>query len=151
RCEAMSIHVAILLRPYIKMILSGRKTVESRLTTSLRTPYDHVKPGERIYFKASSGPYMATAIADGVKFYNGLTPEKVAALHKQWNGEVCGEAEYWRQKRNSRYGTFVRLRDVEATTAGPNLPPSNGFAWFTVSDSMMPKDFFDVTLTAGAI
>ena len=28
----MPVHIAILMRPYLKLILEGRKTVESRLT-----------------------------------------------------------------------------------------------------------------------
>ena len=62
----MPVHVAILLRPYIKLILSGRKTVESRLTITPRAPFEGIKPGDRIFFKASAGPYMATAVADAV-------------------------------------------------------------------------------------
>ena len=148
----MPIHVAILFRKYIEMILAGTKTVESRLTITPRPPYRTINPGEVIYFKASSGPFMASAVAAAVEFHDGLTPAKVAGLQKKWNPRVRGDDEYWRWKRNSRYATFIELRGVRAIApgAGPNIPPSRGPAWFTLDDTMAPKPL-EVLLTAGAI
>ena len=146
----MSVHVAILLRPYIRLILSGRKTIESRLTRTSRAPYRAIEPGERIFFKASSGPYMATAVADAIEFHDKLTPGKVHDLRRRLNDRVCGDGRFWRFKRDSRYATFITLRDVEPTDAGPKMPPSQGLAWFVLDDGAGPA-VFDVPLTAGAI
>ena len=60
----MSIHVAILKREYLRMVLSGQKTVESRLAKVRCPPFEQVVAGERLFFKASGGPFMAPAIAD---------------------------------------------------------------------------------------
>lgn len=152
----MAVHVAILLKRYIELILAGDKSVESRLTITPRTPYRRIAPGERIYFKASAGPFMATAVADAVEFYDSLTPARVAALKKQWNSQVRGEAGYWLKKSNSRYATFIRLRDVQPAATGPRIPPSQGLAWFTLSDTMAPPAppagaSFEIALTAGGI
>ncbi len=68
----MAQHVAILYKRYIDLILAGRKTVESRLTKGLIEPYGRIEPGDRIWFKVTSGPFMATAIADAVAFHEGL-------------------------------------------------------------------------------
>ncbi len=152
----LMLHVAILLKPYIQLILSGAKTLESRLTVTPRTPYRRIAPGERIYFKASSGPYMATAIAGAVEFHENLTPSRIEALRRRHNAAVRGQPEYWKFKRSSRYATFIRLRDVRATSTGPEMPPSRGPAWFTLPEpTTAPKpaplpEAFDIKLTRSA-
>ena len=133
----MSTHVAILLRPYLRLILSGRKTIESRLTRNNLPPYRRIRVGERIYFKASAGPYMASAIAAHVEFHDSLTPAKVERLRARLDQGVCGRPEHWHAKRLARYATFIWLRDVQALTQGPAIAPSHGPAWFVLDD---PKE-----------
>lgn len=149
----MATHVAILLRPYIRRILDGSKTVESRLTRTRRPPLDCVAAGDRIFFKASSGPFMATAIAAKVETHRDLTPAKINALRRKHNAKVGGDAEYWAGKRDCRYATFITLRDVRSVSVGPAPPPSRGAAWFVVPDppdNLAPAGGFDLTLSRAA-
>ncbi|MCX5661180.1 MAG: ASCH domain-containing protein [Planctomycetota bacterium] len=115
----MTTHVAILLRRYIRLVLAGSKTVESRLTRTRKAPLDCVSVGDTIHFKASAGPYMATAVVAKVETHRDLTPAKVEALRRKHHKAVGGDAAYWRAKREARYATFITLRDVKATSAGP--------------------------------
>jgi nicotinate-nucleotide pyrophosphorylase (carboxylating) len=143
----MAQHVAILYKHYIELILAGRKTVESRLTKGALVPHRAVEPGDRIWFKVSSGPFMATAIAGDVRFHDGLTPAKVAKLKREHNAAVCGDDAYWQRKGDARFATFIELRDVEAIDAGPLFEPSRGPAWFVIDKQPAGT----VTLTGGAI
>lgn len=149
----MSIHVAILMRPYLQMILDGRKTIESRLTMRPIAPYQAVAAGDRIFFKASAGPFMGTAVAEEVFFFGDLNRAKVMQLRNRFNGEVCGDSAFWDWKRDSRYATFLRLAQVQPTSTGPRLAPSRGPAWFVLPDAMAPRVpvMFEVVLSAGAI
>lgn len=148
----MTVHVAILFDHYIKLILSGEKRIESRLTRDGRTPFRNIASGDLIYFRASGGPYLARAAAEEVTFFDELNPKKIARLRARFNGEVCGNDEYWNWKKTSRYATFIRLRDVCPVSDGPMMSPSNGIAWFTLEDSLKhTTDFFEIELTAAAI
>ncbi len=142
----MAVHVAILLKRYVDLILDGRKTIESRLTKTTREPYQAIAPGERIHFKASSGPYMATAVADRMEFFTNLTPADIDRLQHEHNRGICGDDAYWDWKRDCRYATLVWLRDVQATGQGPSMEPSRGIAWFVLEDPSMQAE-----LTGGAI
>jgi hypothetical protein len=133
----MATHLAILLKPYVEMILDGRKTMESRLTRTPLPPYRMIEPGDRIFIKISSGPIAATALADKVRFYNDMTPRDVQTLRKRHDQDICGNDEYWAMKRDSRYATLVRLRDVQATSEGPRVH-STGRAWFVVDERTWP-------------
>ncbi|MEX0655869.1 MAG: hypothetical protein WD534_01680 [Phycisphaeraceae bacterium] len=145
----MACHVAILRRPYVQAVLAGRKTVESRLSRTAVEPYGCVTEGERIFIKASGGPFMATAVAGRVASFENLRPSDVATLRDHFNARVCGDDDYWRTKRDARYATFVELRAVEACAVGPGYAKSAYKAWFTLPDEASP--WLEVALTAGAV
>lgn len=145
----MAIHVAILKRPYLELILRGRKTIESRLTTTAQPPFGRIAAGERLFFKVSAGPFMATALAGRVEQFSDLNVSRMHALYRQFNAGVCGEAAYWQFKKHSRYAVFVHLREVQPIDVGPTYEPNNWKAWFVLPESASPLR--DWPLTAGAI
>lgn len=128
----MTDHVAITLPRYIHLILQGRKTIETRLSRQPIAPYHKITPGDRIYFKASAGPYMATALASEVFFFANLTPARIRTLRQLFNHAVCAEPAYWQNKSTSRYATFIFLDQVCPARHGPALSPSRGLAWFVL-------------------
>ena len=69
----MNHHLAILKKQYLDAILAGRKTIESRLYQTKQKWLSQVNTGDKIFLKASSGPVMATAIVDKVKYFENLT------------------------------------------------------------------------------
>jgi ASC-1-like (ASCH) protein len=108
----MNHHLAILKKQYLDAILAGRKTIESRLYQTKQKWLTRVSAGDRIFLKASSGPVMATAIVDKVKYYENLTAGQIAQMQKQYNQQILGDEQYWRDKTNSRCGILVWLKDV---------------------------------------
>ena len=65
-------HLVILKTEYIKAILEGRKTIESRFTKTRREFFGRVSPGDKVFLKVSSGPVCATARVIKVKWYENL-------------------------------------------------------------------------------
>lgn len=128
------IHIAVLLKPYLDLVLTGEKTVECRLTQQALAPFELIEPGDRIYFKQSSGPYRATAITDEALFERDLTPRRVEEIKRDYNEFIRGEEEFWRIKRNSRYLTLIWLREVQPISVGPEIPPLQGRAWTSLPD-----------------
>lgn len=133
------IHVAVLLRPYAELILSGEKTVECRLTKHQRPPYNGVESGDRIYFKESAGPWRLTAVADEVLFEDDLTPGRIREIRRDYNDLIRGDGRYWKWKRDARYLTLIWLREVEPVTTGPGVRPLQGAAWLTLPDAGAPR------------
>src|SRR5262245_20163342 len=113
------IHIAVLLKPYLDLVLSGRKTVECRLTRQARDPYERIEAGERIYFKQSAGPYGVTAVVDHVMFESGLTPKRLQEIRRDYNDEIRGDASFWNYKRNSLFCSLIWLKDVQPIDNGP--------------------------------
>ncbi|MEM8737392.1 MAG: hypothetical protein AAGG38_02800 [Planctomycetota bacterium] len=144
----MPIHVAVLQREYLRMILAGQKTVESRLAKVRCPPFGAVTAGERLFFKASGGSFMATALADEVHDHAHQTPTQLDALRTRWNPAVCGTDEYWNQRRDRPFATFIRLRGVEPLDCGPRYKTQNMRAWYTLTDTANP--LLDIKLRRGA-
>lgn len=109
----MNHHLAILKKPYLEAILAGRKTVESRLYQTRHKWLSQISAGDKLFLKASSGPVMATATVASVKRFENLTARQIAELQRQYNQQIGGNEQYWKEKMNSRFGVLVWLKDVQ--------------------------------------
>lgn len=145
----MPIHVAILKQMYLQMVLSGEKTVESRLRKTRGVPWGEVVAGERLFLKASGGPFMATAVAGPVHDHADLDPRAIMQLGERWDEQVCGGRSYWEGKADARFATLIELRGVEPLAVGPRYDVQNMRAWYVLEESASPV--LDVTLTGGAL
>jgi ASC-1-like (ASCH) protein len=109
----MNYHLAILKKQYLDAILKGRKTIESRLYQTKQKWLSQVNAGDKIFLKAASGPIMATAIVDKTECFENLTAENIAEMQKQYNRQILGDEQYWREKMNSKFGVLVWLKKVQ--------------------------------------
>lgn len=132
------LHLAVIHPTYARLILEGRKTIESRLSRVRCIPYSHVAPSERIYFLARRADLIVTAIADQVVSLADLTPRDVSRLRRDFGGPIAADDAYWREKRDARYATFIWLRDPERAAYAPDdvhgRAASYRSAWLTRPD-----------------
>ena len=108
----MNYHLVILKKPYLDLILGGRKTIELRLTRARRPPGPRALPGDRLFLKASGGPVCAVATAAEVRYYEDLTPERVAGIRQEYNEQIQGGDAVWQSMMDCRSGFLVWLRGV---------------------------------------
>jgi ASC-1-like (ASCH) protein len=106
-------HLVILKKPYLDAILGGQKRIESRFTKTRPAYFGLVSGGDRLFFKQSSGPVCAVATVEAVEDFEELTPKRIAALKRRYNGDIGGSSEYWRSKADCRFGMLVWLTGVE--------------------------------------
>jgi ASC-1-like (ASCH) protein len=106
-------HLAILKKPYLDAILTGRKKIESRFIKTKHSPFEQVAAGDTIFLKISSGPVCATATAATVENFENLTPRQIAAIKEKSNHQICGSDEYWQNIADCRFGVLVWLKDVK--------------------------------------
>lgn len=152
-------HIAILHQRYLKLILNGTKTIESRISKSRHAPWGRINAGDLIHFKQSSGPFMAQALAVKVHSFDHLTPEKLQRLQKRFSARTLGPQAYWTSKQHCQYATFIELAHVTPTTDGPSFPRSYGQAWFVLDTQTQQQNDhapgvtspLQTILTAGAL
>ena len=107
-------HLVILKKPYLKMILDGRKRVELRLSKMRQPGFGRVLPGDKLFLKISSGPVCAIATAADVKNFENLTPAKILDIKQRYNHDIGGSDEHWQSKMDSKFCFLVWLKDVKA-------------------------------------
>jgi predicted transcriptional regulator len=107
-------HLVILKKPYLGMILDGRKRIELRLSKARQHGFGRVLPGDRLFLKVSSGPVCAIATAADVKNFENLTPDKILELKRQYNHEIGGGDEHWQNRIDCKFCFLVWLKDVRA-------------------------------------
>ena len=130
--RGVAVHVAILKRDYLDRVLSGKKTVESRMTKTAMPPFGCIEPGETIFLKESGGRFRAEARAGRVWSFEDLTAAKVEQLRRRFQKRVGGDAAYWQSKQDARYATFVELTEVVPAAEGPDYAKSPYRAWFVL-------------------
>jgi hypothetical protein len=123
-------HAAILHKPYAQAVLSGIKTIESRLSVQRREPYGVVRPGERLWIRAAGGGFVARAVIARVEFHADLDEQGVDQLRARYGGLILGDEAYWEAKRRARYATLLWLSEVEPASHGPSFRwlPRSGWA-----------------------
>ncbi len=130
-------HLVILKRFYLDMILSGRKTIESRFLKTRRRFFDRLDAGDILFLKESSGPVCGKAKVAAVKKFENLQPSRIKKIKEQYNQSICGTEEYWKSKLSSRYGILVRLADIERIEP-VNIRKSDWRSWVILEKG---KDF----------
>jgi len=138
-------HLVILKKPYLDLILSGRKTIESRLTRARGEAFGRVRPGDKLFLKVSAGPVYATATVADVRYYEDLTPQRVAEIKQQYSQQIGGDDAVWESKIDCRYGFLVWLRDVRRI-APIRIQKKDWRAWVVLTPG---KDFGLLTRRPG--
>jgi len=109
-------HLVILRPPYLDMILSGEKTVESRLSRRRHPAATRCRPGDVLYLKRTGGDIEGRATVARIDAYEGLGTDGLRALAEQWADRVAAtEPDDWYQrlKRNATHALFFTLERVE--------------------------------------
>ncbi len=149
----MRVHIAIVRPPYDRLIVDGRKVIESRFTKVACPPFGWVTPGDVVYVKRAGGPFVARAEAAQVLAVDRLTPARVDELVARYNRGICGEAAYWRGvRRTAKFATLVWLREVRPTGAAPRYRPIHMRAWYVLdadADPLPDGAPLSVALTPG--
>jgi ASC-1-like (ASCH) protein len=112
-------HLAIMKKDwyFIKKILSGQKTIESRWYKSKHAPWGKIKRGEIVYFKNSGEPIIAKAKISKIIEFKELTPKKVKEiLNKYWKKLGITKDEYdsfYRIFKDKKYCVLIFLENPE--------------------------------------
>lgn len=109
-------HLVLLRPPYLDMLLSGEKTVESRLSRRRHPAASRCAVGDTLYLKRAGGDIEGRARVRQIDAYEGLDPAGLRALAEIWSGRVAAvEPEDWyqRMKQDARHALFFTLDTVE--------------------------------------
>ncbi|NVM29292.1 MAG: ASCH domain-containing protein [Candidatus Helarchaeota archaeon] len=106
------IHLAIFVEPYLKYILEGKKTVESRFSVNRIAPYKKVHRGDIVLLKRSGGPIVGLCMITDVWFYR-LDPKTWLNIKKEFSQYLCvQDPSFWSARENASYATLMKLGHI---------------------------------------
>jgi hypothetical protein len=109
-----TLHLAILVEPYLQFILEGKKTVESRFSTRRFAPYNRVEKGDVVLLKQSSGPIVGVCQVSYAWFYE-LDPESWRTIKKDFAVAICAQdPNFWEQRESASFATLMRIENVKS-------------------------------------
>jgi hypothetical protein len=107
-----NIHVAILSQPYLDLILTSKKTVESRFSVDRRPPYKNVLEGDVILLKQVGGPIYGIARSQKVWYYQ-INPGIFASIRMNFGKRLqIEDPELWERYKKASYATLIQLENV---------------------------------------
>lgn len=113
-----SVHLAILLEPYLQYILDGTKTVESRFSRNRIAPYSMVEPGDVVLLKkVAARSISGMCVVRKVWFYQ-LNPETWSQIRNGFSKALrADDSSFWQQRETAQFATLMRIAEVHP------LPP----------------------------
>ena len=103
------LHLAVLVEPYLSLLLSGGKTMESRFSMTRRPPFGRVNASDILILKRSAGPIVGVCHVTDVQFYH-LDPSSVGRLRSSFDKPLAiVDDGFWERQANMRYATLMRV------------------------------------------
>ena len=108
-----SVHLAILLEPYLKFILQGSKTVESRFSRNRIAPYGAVHSGDVVLLKGSAAKAVSgICLVRRVWFYQ-LNSNKLELIRNGFATPLrADDSSFWEKHKSARFATLMRIAEV---------------------------------------
>jgi hypothetical protein len=135
RRQGFTIHLAILVEPYLRYVLEGKKTVESRFTAVRCAPFRQVCIGDVLLLKKASGPVVGICEVSQVWFYE-LDPSSWQKVRSAFTKELCAQdPSFWRDRRDAAFATLMQVDRV--TPIEPlSCPKRDRRGWVVLSQSV---------------
>jgi hypothetical protein len=108
-----TLHLAVFVEPYLRYILEGQKTVESRFSKRRTAPYSQVSEGDVLLLKESSGPIVGLCQIAQVWFYH-LDVKSWRLIRSSFTQALCAQDPvFWKAREHASFATLMRIGHVQ--------------------------------------
>jgi len=135
----VGIHLAIFAEPFLSMVLSGEKTIESRFSRNRCAPYGEIDDGDIILLKEVAGPIRGLALARRIWCYD-LGVEPIDHIRHRFGAGICADDEFWSSRADALYATLIEL-DAPASIAPVSCEKRDRRGWVSLRSRQMVFDF----------
>lgn len=110
--DAVGVHLAVFVEPYLSFLLHGQKTVESRFSINKHAPYGQVGHGDILVLKKTSGPVCGLCRVAKVWFYQ-LDSSTWPEIEKYAKALCMDGSVFWQKKRGASFATLMQVEAVQ--------------------------------------
>ncbi|MDD5363536.1 MAG: hypothetical protein PHN88_15545 [Ignavibacteria bacterium] len=143
----IGIHLAVFKEPYISLIYTGEKKIESRFSINKISPFNKVLENDLIILKKSGGPITGVFIAGMVHYFDFITKEKLIDINLQFGSKICPkyDPEFWVTREKANYATLIEIKRVKKLK--PYLiEKKDRISWVVLSPNSSNNLFTDNTI-----
>ncbi len=131
----LGVHLAVLVEPYLRLILRGDKTVESRFARRRYPPYGRVRRGDIILLKKAGGPIVGIAQATEVSFHE-CHDGSWQVVRDAFGRALCAvDDEFWQRRVTASYATLVGLARVRRLAPSVDFHKRDRRGWVVLQTS----------------
>ena len=124
------IHLALMVEPYLSLILNGRKTIESRFSRNKIKPYRSISKGDIVVLKKSGGGLVAVFEAGDVCFKKIESDEDIREIRAEYGAGLCLDDKFWERKRDANYVSLIKITHLQIITP-IEIKKANRQSWIT--------------------
>lgn len=128
-----NLHLAIMIEPYLSLLLNGNKTIESRFSRNKIIPYQKIDKGDIIILKKSGGQIVGLFEADGIDFFNFSNGCKLEYVKEKYNDRLLIKNDFWEEKKDSMYATLIGVNHL-VKLKPINLNMANRKSWIILEN-----------------
>lgn len=130
----MTRHLAIFKGNGAELILSGKKTIESRFSKRKDPPFALLACGDLVYIKPSGKDIIGQFKVKKVIFYDGLTWDDILDIKERFGKEIALDESYWGSKNNAKYGSLIFIGESSRFITSPIKIPKKDLRGWVVLD-----------------
>lgn len=129
----VNVHLAIFSEPFLTYLLSGRKTLESRLSMNRTAPFGIVAKGDIVVVKKSGGDICAVFRVSEVQFFSNLNAEIIKRIDERYGSKILWNLEpaFLLSKADAKFLTLISISSLHRLT-GITTEKNDMRAWVTV-------------------
>jgi len=126
------IHLALMVEPYLSLILSGKKTIESRFSTKKIIPFNTISVGDIVVLKKSGGDIVAVFEVEKAIFKHLDNENDIEEVKEKYGKDLCLEDKFWFEKRDANYVTLIKISHLQPVSP-ITIKRANRQSWLTYS------------------
>ncbi|WP_083219161.1 ASCH domain-containing protein [Bradyrhizobium icense] len=135
----IGIHLAIFAEPFLSMVLSGEKTIESRFSRNRCAPYGEIYDGDIILLKEVAGPICGLALARRIWSFD-LGHEPLDHIRNRFGAGIRADDEFWSSRADALYATLIEL-DAPTSIAPVSCDKRDRRGWVSLRSRQMTFNF----------
>lgn len=116
--QGRTVHLAVMVEPFLSYILDGKKSIESRFSKHAIAPFYQIEPDDLVLLKLTGGPVVGCFATSSVEFV-ALNEEERKRLRQHYSAAICADPDFWEARQDKRYATLVGVRDVQVLDPAP--------------------------------
>jgi hypothetical protein len=108
---SFTLHLAVLREPYLKFILEGKKTIETRFAKRPCAPFEKVGKGDVIMLKRTPGDVMGVCVVEEAWFYR-VNARSLKLIKSEFGEAICAAPSFWEERQTASVATLLLIGNV---------------------------------------